>query len=95
MPTQTADIFQARLDTMIDMRHPLAVLANRLPWAQLETALAPVWQRKSREGTLTEQNDLFGVGGTRVGAGVSAAGPAANSAHVFAAVPETRLQPER
>ena len=59
---------------MIDLRHPLAVLATRLPWAQLETSLAPNWQRESREGVLMEEIDLFGAGGTRVAAGVSSAG---------------------
>ncbi len=29
MPTD--DFFRARLDQMIDLQHPLAVLANRLP----------------------------------------------------------------
>ena len=33
---QTDDFFRARLDQMIDLRHPLAVLANRMPWAQIE-----------------------------------------------------------
>ncbi len=28
----TPDFFRARLDTMIDLRHPLAVLATRMPW---------------------------------------------------------------
>ena len=27
------DFFRNRLDQMIDLRHPLAVLANRMPWA--------------------------------------------------------------
>jgi IS5 family transposase len=27
----TEDFFRARLDSMIDMRHPLAVLATRMP----------------------------------------------------------------
>jgi transposase, IS5 family len=74
MTAQTADFFRARLDSMIDLRHPLAVLATRLPWAQLETSLAPIWQRASREGVLSEDADLFGLGGTRVAAGVSYAG---------------------
>ena len=74
MTAQTADFFRARLDSMIDLRHPLAVLATRLPWTQLETSLAPIWQRASREGVLSEDADLFGVGGTRVAAGVSYAG---------------------
>jgi IS5 family transposase len=29
----TPDFFRARLDAMIDLRHPLAVLAIRMPWA--------------------------------------------------------------
>ncbi len=37
----TDDFFRARLDTMIDMRHPLVVLATRMPWAQIEASLAP------------------------------------------------------
>ena len=39
---QTVDFFRARLDAMrgwpraIDLRHPLAVLATRLPWLDLD-----------------------------------------------------------
>jgi hypothetical protein len=29
----TDDFFRVRLDSMIDMRHSLAVLATRMPWA--------------------------------------------------------------
>ncbi len=28
----TDDFFRNRLDQLIDLRHPLAVLANRMPW---------------------------------------------------------------
>ena len=45
MPTD--DFFHARLDQMIDLHHPLTVLANRLPWVQIEAALAPVFARKN------------------------------------------------
>ena len=38
----TDDFFRARLETMIDMRHSLAVLATRMPWKEIEAALAPV-----------------------------------------------------
>jgi IS5 family transposase len=31
----TADFFRNRLDQMIDLRHPLAVLANRMPWQEI------------------------------------------------------------
>ena len=34
------DLFRSRLDTQIDLRHPLAQLAKRMPWAELESALA-------------------------------------------------------
>jgi IS5 family transposase len=39
----TDDFFRARLDGMEDMRHPLAVLASRMPWSQIESALAPAF----------------------------------------------------
>ena len=74
--TQTVDFFRARLDAMIDLRHPLAVLATRLPWSQLEAELAPIWRRESRDGVLPEGEDWFGSGGVRVAAGVSHAGRA-------------------
>ena len=31
----------SRLDQMIDLRRPLAVMYKRLPWASLEAAVAP------------------------------------------------------
>jgi hypothetical protein len=34
--------FRNRLDQMIDLRHPLAVLANRIPW-QEDRRLGFVW----------------------------------------------------
>ena len=73
--TLTVDFFRARLDAMVDLRHPLAVLATRLPWLQLEAELAPIWRRESRDGVLPEGEDWFGSGGgVLVAAGVSYAG---------------------
>lgn len=72
MPTD--DCFRSRLDQMIDLRHPLAVLAQRMPWSQIEAALAPVLAHKNRAGALVESVDLFGPSAQLVGAGVSAAG---------------------
>lgn len=34
----TDDFFRNRLDQMIDLRHPLAVLANRMPWQEIEAS---------------------------------------------------------
>ncbi|WP_260473676.1 IS5 family transposase [Pseudomonas aeruginosa] len=56
----TADLFRARLAHLIDPRHPLVVLASRLPWAQLEAAMTPLLARPSvsRDGLAVV--DLFG-----------------------------------
>lgn len=70
----TDDFFRARLDQMIDLKHPLAVLADRLPWAQLEAALAPAFARKNRDGKVIEDGDLFGPTLEIAGGGTSAAG---------------------
>lgn len=70
----TPDFFRARLEQMIDLRHPLAVLANRMPWLALETALAPCFQRRDRPGEPVERSDLLGASVQVVGAGVSTAG---------------------
>lgn len=70
----TADFFRARLDQMIDLRHPLAALAQRLPWKQIEAALAPAFAHRDREGRVMAGEDLFGPSLAMAGAGVSAAG---------------------
>ena len=36
---ETLDFFRGRLESMIDLQHPLAVLGTRLPWAQIEAEL--------------------------------------------------------
>lgn len=66
----TDDFFRARLDQMIDLRHPLAVLCRRMPWSQIEAALSPAFARKNIEGKVIDQDDLFG--GTLETAGVPA-----------------------
>ena len=70
----TDDFFRARLDQMIDLRHPLAVLATRMPWSQIEAALAPSFARQNRAGQMKSGYDLFGTTQAISGAGVSAAG---------------------
>ena len=70
----TADFFRNRLDQMIDLRHPLAVLANRMPWQELEASLAHRFARQVRAGKRIEDMDLFGPSVSVVGSGVAAAG---------------------
>jgi IS5 family transposase len=56
----TADFFRSRLDHMIELRHPLAVLASRMPWQEIEASIAHLFARKVREGRKLEDVDLFG-----------------------------------
>ena len=70
----TPDFFRARLVDMIDLRHPLAVLATRIPWQTLEATLAPTFARKQRPGVNVSVEDLFGPSVQLAGAGTSAAG---------------------
>ena len=72
MPTD--DFFRARIDQMIDLSHPLAVLARRMPWESLEKALAPAFAHKDRKGRSVPGHDLFGPTLEVAGAGVSPAG---------------------
>jgi len=56
----TPDFFRSRLDEMIDMTHPLAVLAQRLPWDRIEQALAPRFARQVRPDCQVQTDDLLG-----------------------------------
>jgi IS5 family transposase len=70
----TDDFFRARLEQMIDLKHPLAVLGSWIPWAQLESTLAPAFARKNREGNVIADSDLFGATLEIAGSGKSNAG---------------------
>ena len=70
----TDDFFRNRLDQMIDLRHPLAVLANRMPWQEIEAFLSQRWARPLKAGKKIEDLDLFGPVSAVAGGGVSNAG---------------------
>ena len=70
----TPDFFCSRLDTMVDMRHPLVVLAARLPWDRIETALAPMFTHVDRPARQQRAEDLLGEHAVEFGGGVSNAG---------------------
>ncbi len=65
------DFFSARLDGMVDPRHPLAVLAHRMPWSEIEAALASALAHKDRSGLTVQGADLFGTSASVVSSGVS------------------------
>ena len=70
----TDDFFRARLDTVIDPRHPLVVLAVRLPWPAIEAALSPKLAPQDLPAKSEALDGLSGVESGEFGAGVSRAG---------------------
>ena len=70
----TPDFFRSRLDQMIDLRHPLAVLSKRLPWASLEAAVAPKLARDARPAKQLRGEDLAGSFEGEFAGGISPAG---------------------
>ncbi len=82
----TADFFRGRLDQMIDLKHPLAVLGQRMPWGQIEKALAPSFARKLKDGQAIEGEDLFGPTLSVAGGGTSNAGRPRLSIRLMAAL---------
>jgi IS5 family transposase len=71
---QPVDFFRARIDAMINLNDPLVVLASKLPWRQIEAAIASKFERQHRTGEVLEAQDLFGTTQTLLGAGLSKAG---------------------
>ena len=71
---QTVDFFRSRIDAMINLNDPLAVLATRLPWSQIEAAVAAKFEHQNRVGQVLQYEDMFGttlavIGGGRCNAG--------------------------
>ena len=71
---QPIDFFRSRIDAMINLNDPLAVLATRLPWQQIESAVATKFEHHNRTGEILKAQDMFGTTETLVGAGRSNAG---------------------
>jgi IS5 family transposase len=55
-------------------KQSLAELASRMPWSEIEAALAPAFGHKDRKGRAVEEVDMFGPALSVAGAGASAAG---------------------
>ena len=71
---QPVDFFRSRIDAMINLNDPLAVLATRLPWSQIEAAVAAKFEHQNRVGQVLQYEDMFGttlavIGGGRCNAG--------------------------
>ena len=44
------DLFKARLDQIINMRHELVILANKIDWTWLDQQIAPYFSEHGRPG---------------------------------------------
>src|ERR1700744_1448976 len=51
--TVEGDLFRARLDQIIDMKHALAQLAGKIDWAWIDDEIAPLYSDKGRPGIET------------------------------------------
>lgn len=68
----TPDFFRARLDGMLDPRHPLFVLAQHMPWEAIEATMRELIGRRQRSARKSERFDLAGT--TMQAAGTSNVG---------------------
>ena len=48
--TREVDLFRARLDQIINMKHELVQLAGQIDWAWLDGEIAPLYSDKGRPG---------------------------------------------
>lgn len=71
----TDDFFRSRIDQMIDLRHPLAVLASRMPWQEIESRVAHLFVRRAHAGEAMPDLDLFGEQPQRVASRSNAGRP--------------------
>lgn len=55
---QPVDFFRSRIDAMINLTDPLAVLATRLPWNQIETALAKKFEHETQTDQIIKAQDI-------------------------------------
>ena len=69
----TPDFFRSRLDQRIDLRHPLAVLSARLPWAWIEVAVALKLAHQAKPTKRVIGEDLAGAFESGFGGGISPA----------------------
>jgi transposase, IS5 family len=51
--TGSGDLFRARLEQIINMKHELVQLAGKLDWAWIDGEIAPLYSDQGRPGTET------------------------------------------
>ena len=51
--TGSSDLFRARLEQIINMKHELVQLAGKIDWAWIDSEIAPLYSDKGRPGIET------------------------------------------
>jgi transposase, IS5 family len=51
--TDSNDLFRARLDQIINLKHELAQLADKIDWNWIDSEVAPLYSDKGRPGIET------------------------------------------
>ena len=51
--TRSGDLFRARLDQIINLKHELAQLAGKIDWTFIDGEIAPLYSDKGRPGIPT------------------------------------------
>src|SRR6266566_6799405 len=51
--TGSGDLFRARLDQIINMKHELVQLAEKIDWAWIDSEIAPLYSENGRPGIET------------------------------------------
>src|SRR6187200_876611 len=51
--TKSGDLFRARLDQIINLKHELAQLADSIDWDWIDDEIAPLYSEKGRPGIET------------------------------------------
>ena len=49
--TGSGDLFRARLDQIINMKHELVQLAGKLDWTWIDAEIAPLYSDQGRPGS--------------------------------------------
>jgi transposase, IS5 family len=71
---QSVDFFRSRIDVMINLNDLLVLLSTRLPWGQIEAAVAAKFEHQNRISQVLQSEDMFGTTQTVMGGGRSNAG---------------------
>ncbi|MET3336501.1 hypothetical protein ABIF61_005025 [Bradyrhizobium japonicum] len=59
--TGSNDLFRARLDQIINMKHELVLLAGKVDWDWIDGEIAPLYSENGRPGIETRLHDRSAV----------------------------------